>query len=59
MTQIQIEHTQGMDQSASMQNLVEKYLPLRTLNMIVEMTEDSFNSKGRARMQEIAARMSE
>ena len=30
---------------ASLENLVEKYLPLRVLNMIVEVTEDCFNKK--------------
>jgi hypothetical protein len=36
-----------INENCSLQNLVEKYMPLKLLTMIVEATEDSFLPAGK------------
>ena len=48
-----------MNEQASLQNMVEKYLPLRILNMILEATEECFPPKQAKKLHEITAKMSD
>jgi len=40
-----------------LENLIQKYIPLRTLNMIVEATSDVFNKKQAMRLREVTMQM--
>ena len=54
---INLSHETIANDQISLQNLVEKYLPLRMLNMIVEVTEDCFQKPHKQRMREVAYKM--
>ena len=57
MREMKTCHENLQNDNCSVQNLVEKYMPLKTLNLIVEVTEDSFNAKGKNRLREVASKM--
>ena len=44
---VMISHENLMNEQCSLQNLVEKYMPLKLLTMIIEATEESFLPAGR------------
>jgi len=43
----------------SLENLVQKYIPLRMLSMIIEVTEVCFNERQKIKVKEVAAKMNE
>ena len=47
------EHEKLVNEQCSLQNLVEKYMPLRMLNLIIEATEECFSGKGARKLREV------
>jgi hypothetical protein len=42
---VSISYEKMQNNMLSLENFVDKYLPLRMLNMVIEATEDVFNKK--------------
>lgn len=59
LNKVQIKHDHLINQQESLENLVQKYIPLRILSMIIETTEHCFNPKQMMKLKDVAGKMNE
>ena len=59
MDKLHISHENVKNEQNSLENLVEKYMPLRMLNLICEATEESFSAKAAKKLREVVGKIGE